>query len=305
MNLRNLYQESKKVSPTRSKSSPVGEPAELVEIMPNLKNNTITFVFECAGITEATNHLAFIEFRNTHFIPDEEFTGNEAYYYNIAHEGQLYWVKKHRTTNTVRVSCSCFTGDTQVLMADGSTKTFYELSQLNTFEVITNDGIKFTKAQAINCSIKKWNTRTIELTFEDNSRVKCTPDHIFFLADYRTKCKAENLLGKNVGTKSGMLKVTNIQEAGNADVYCLTVPEKGNFCLSNGCMVQNCSDYYFTFAWWNWLKGVNYAKKPIPYQRKTTTYPERNPEHYLGICKHIKALVEELFELDILEDRVK
>jgi len=310
MNIRTLYEGTKKLNPKRvSNPNPVGEPSEVVEVLPNLKNNTIVFVLESAGVTEATNHLSFIEFRNTKFIPDEEFTGDENQYYSVAHEGKLYWVKKHRTTNTVRVNCSCFTGDTEVLLADGSTKTFEELSQLDTFEIITHDGTGFKRAQAGNCFIRQWNVPIIELTFEDNSKIKCTPDHIFFLADYLTKCQAKDLLNKNVGTNNGMLKVINIRELENSDVYCLTVPDIGRFCLANGCLVQNCSDQYFTFAYPNWKKGVGYGKKPLEYRRKTPPPPigrkYRNPYNYVGCCKHIQELITQLFELDVLEDRIR
>lgn len=34
----------------------------------------------------------------------------------------------------------------------------------------------------------------------------------------------------------------NVSEAGCEDVYCLTVPDTGNFELANGMIVSNCAD---------------------------------------------------------------
>jgi hypothetical protein len=34
----------------------------------------------------------------------------------------------------------------------------------------------------------------------------------------------------------------SVVEAGKADVYCLTVPDTGNFALANGVVVANCAD---------------------------------------------------------------
>jgi hypothetical protein len=34
----------------------------------------------------------------------------------------------------------------------------------------------------------------------------------------------------------------SVKDAGRADVYCLTVPDTGNFVLANGAIVSNCGD---------------------------------------------------------------
>ena len=64
------------------------------------------------------------------------------------------------------------------------------------------------------------------------------------------------------------------------------------------CQVRcTCDDYYFTFWKWNSDKGSHYGSDMPPYVRKTDYYPERNPGHIPGACKHIFGL------LDILSGR--
>ena len=38
------------------------------------------------------------------------------------------------------------------------------------------------------------------------------------------------------------LACLRIEQAGRADVYCLTVPDTGNFVLAGGHIVSNCAD---------------------------------------------------------------
>ena len=47
----------------------------------------------------------------------------------------------------------------------------------------------------------------------------------------------------------GELRVTKINDAGTADVYCLTVPSLGCFALPNGCIVSNCDAFSYFAAY--------------------------------------------------------
>jgi hypothetical protein len=49
----------------------------------------------------------------------------------------------------------------------------------------------------------------------------------------------------------------------------------------------SCADEFFTWAIWKYNAGCLYGPRPKPYIRKTTTYPERNPQHLIGCCKHV------------------
>jgi len=67
--------------------------------------------------------------------------------------------------------------------------------------------------------------------------------------------------------------------------------EKPDFYI-RPCRVRcTCLDYYFTFSYWNWMKGAQFGGKPRPYIRKSRRKP-RNPNHYPGFCKHIYNSLE-------------
>lgn len=61
------------------------------------------------------------------------------------------------------------------------------------------------------------------------------------------------------------------------------------------CLVRcSCEDYYFTFSYYNYLRGIQFGGRARPYVRKTRTYPPRNPRGFLGICKHISQFAQML-----------
>lgn len=91
-------------------------------------------------------------------------------------------------------------------------------------------------------------------------------------------------------------KIMKIERIENAPTYCITVEGLGNFVVStpdkdstlfSGVVVRNCKDYYFTGSYWNFRNGCQWGPPAKPYIRKTTTYPERNPQHVPFMCKHI------------------
>jgi hypothetical protein len=48
-----------------------------------------------------------------------------------------------------------------------------------------------------------------------------------------------------------------------------------------------CTDYRFTWFYYNKKSGAHTGKDFPAYKRQTSTYPERNPYHVPGACKHI------------------
>lgn len=63
----------------------------------------------------------------------------------------------------------------------------------------------------------------------------------------------------------------------------------------SSCQLRcQCPDFYFTWQYYDKqvkaLAGSPFKK----YTRKTTTYPERNPDHLPGYCKHIEGFVKKL-----------
>ena len=91
-------------------------------------------------------------------------------------------------------------------------------------------------------------------------------------------------------------KVVKIEKIGTGDVYCLTAEYNGNFVvkcndgdynINSGVVVENCKDFFFSFAFYNYNAGCLYGPRPKMYKRLTTTRPPRNPAGIIGVCKHI------------------
>lgn len=91
------------------------------------------------------------------------------------------------------------------------------------------------------------------------------------------------------------------------DVYCLTVEGLGNFAIQTNkgnIIVENCADYYWTFAWANYMNKVHYGPKP-PIYMNTYLRGEavRNPKNVSGCCKHLVMLLSILMQEDLINSR--
>src|SRR5207244_5088896 len=81
-------------------------------------------------------------------------------------------------------------------------------------------------------------------TLDNGERIRCTPDHEFMLRD-GSFARADQLAAdaslKPRETNRYNHKVVSVEPIREReDVYCLTVPEYGNFALSAGVFVHNC-----------------------------------------------------------------
>lgn len=139
----------------------------------------------------------------------------------------------------------CFTGDTKVALADGTSASFEELiarsEQGETFRgyaVNSNNHVIMT--ELINPR-KIGHEAVIEVVFNNDKTIRCTPDHEFLLSD-RTLIEAKDLSPETkLYPFIENYKVKEIREvSGTHDVYCLTSPDHGNFALENGIFVKNC-----------------------------------------------------------------
>jgi hypothetical protein len=63
----------------------------------------------------------------------------------------------------------------------------------------------------------------------------------------------------------------------------------------------SCRDFYFTFARWDYYNNSLYGRNRKIYVRKTTTYPERNPDHIPGMCKHLINFLDVLANQNLIE----
>ena len=105
-----------------------------------------------------------------------------AYTYNES--GRIFYMENGIDVNSfVRVSCSCFTGDTNVILGDGSYVPLKDLVGKTNFEVLSYNQFsgKFEKATALSCELKKRNANLIKIILDDGNEIKVTPDHRFLL----------------------------------------------------------------------------------------------------------------------------
>lgn len=159
----------------------------------------------------------------------------------------------------------CFSGDTRVALADGTSPTLedmarraddgelfwgYSISQFGQVSISQLQAPRFIGRDAL-----------LELTLDNQKTIHCTPDHEMILRDgsliqahelragdslmplYRQSICGNELVYQpcqdSVNRRNH--KVVSIREqSGDHDVYCLTVPEAGNFALDAGVFVSNC-----------------------------------------------------------------
>ncbi|MFL6231214.1 MAG: RtcB family protein [Pyrinomonadaceae bacterium] len=163
----------------------------------------------------------------------------------------------------------CFTADTLVPTADGNSYRIAELAErgeeICVYSISPDQKIAVAKAMA-----KKTRTDAplVKVTLDNGREVLCTPDHEFMLRDgsYRQasmlaagtslmpfepcveqdcKVSVEHLIigaAHKVHWQDGFNhKVASVESVERReDVYCLTVPEYGNFALDAGVFVHNC-----------------------------------------------------------------
>ncbi len=91
----------------------------------------------------------------------------------------------------------CFSGDTEIALADGRNLSFCDLVQeykkgKRNFCYTRNAGGSIEITEILNPRLTKKNAKTIRITLDNGAQVICTPDHLFQLPDgnYRS---AENL----------------------------------------------------------------------------------------------------------------
>jgi len=98
----------------------------------------------------------------------------------LCHFYNLYRINSLRYPQLVM---GCFSADTKVLLPDMSSKTFKELvdSNVKELDILSYNKLnsKFIITKAINPRVTKSVNKILELTFEDNYKVRCTEDHKF------------------------------------------------------------------------------------------------------------------------------
>jgi ribonucleotide reductase alpha subunit len=184
---------------------------------------------------------------------------------------------------TIHASNLCFTGDTVVAIADGTNgKTIKELAEFSQGKIkfpvyCATDKLQKNKIGKTNGGIinnYNWKTeiknavafktgtkKVIEITLSNGDKFKCTPNHKLSLKN-GGYVEAQNSLNSELESfftfteKNNNLKglyVIDIQDAGEEDVYDLTVEDNHNFYIitstederyenCQGVLVHNCSE---------------------------------------------------------------
>lgn len=175
--------------------------------------------------------------------------------------GSVIATKEAIIPAAVGVDIGCFTGDTQVPLVDGKSYAIEELAK-NSQEFLvyscTNTGrVMAAKATA---KLTRNNAQLIKVVLDNGEEIKCTPDHQFMLrngeyqeAQYLTTgTSLMPFYSQTDKDGSKFIPQREIQHGYNhkvvaviplvekQDVYCLTVPEYGNFALTAGVFVHNC-----------------------------------------------------------------
>ena len=149
----------------------------------------------------------------------------------------------------------CFTGDTQILLADGRKVTMEELVRdyaEATFEVYSVDEHgKSVVGTAYAPRLTRKKADIVEVVFQDGSRVRCTPDHPFLTVN-GDKLEWVNARDLQQGTRckcyiEGVVQIVDAvyEQLFKEDVYDLTVDTVHNFALANGVIVHNCCGHDF------------------------------------------------------------
>jgi tRNA-splicing ligase RtcB len=160
----------------------------------------------------------------------------------------------------------CFTADTLVPVADGSSRPIGELAESGG-EILVYALSAEQKVVVAKATAKRTRTDAplVKVTLDNGREITCTPDHEFMLRDggYRQARElrpqtslmpfyqqdgSETLavwarldFGDRQIAHGYNHKVASVEPlAERADVYCLTVPGYGNFALDAGVFVHNC-----------------------------------------------------------------
>lgn len=121
------------------------------------------------------------------------------------------------------VRCTCFTGDTLVILADGKSVPISSLVGKQNFYVYSYDLIaqRYVMARGENCEIKEKNAEILEVTLDNGQKIKCTPDHKFLLRDGKTYVEARDLksgdslmaLYRRIGNERGVKEYEQVLQS--------------------------------------------------------------------------------------------
>jgi tRNA-splicing ligase RtcB len=176
----------------------------------------------------------------------------------------------------------CFSGDTRVPTIDGKFPTMKELCDAGEFMVWSvdkNQNIVPAKATA---NLTRRNMPLTKVTLDNRREIFATADHEFMLRDGSYKRVDQLEVGESLmpfglhnhrkwqhGYNHKVLLIETTARV--EDVFCLTVPEFGNFALDAGVFVHNC--------------GMMSASSDIPAEAAT---PDKRLQFNLEVMQRVE-----------------
>ena len=182
------------------------------------------------------------------FTTQELFqTGKEALYYGInALSNNLIMVDRKLLKNPnglILGTPGCFTGDTRVCYADGSSVSLAELVEKGADYVMVKaydeETHKIVNAIARDIRIEKYVDELRQITLADGSMFRCTGTHLILDAkgDY---VEAANIqAGQQLSGGHTVIRAETLELPERIPVYDMSVPHRLNFVLENGIIAHN------------------------------------------------------------------
>ena len=187
--------------------------------------------------------------------------------------------KYHTSKVSGRINASnpCFSGETEVALADGRNVSFKQLveedalGKINFCYTVKGDGT-IDINRIINPRVTKENAQVIKVILDNDKEIICTPDHKFmlrngtykeahnlaiqdslmplykellptFIFEDSSKYNINNIVSSPLAINHKIKKIEKLNN--RIDVYDLEVPGTHNFALASGVFVHNCSEYMF------------------------------------------------------------
>ncbi len=129
-----------------------------------------------------TSYLTYVMFNNVDFQDERD----DAHDIPVEADGKVkYAAPPDLRKNTIRLKCSCFTGDTLIPLADGYSVPIKDLVGKKEFFVYSFDKEtnKIAIGKGYNCGIKENNAEIWEVKLDNGNVIRCTGDHKFLLKD--------------------------------------------------------------------------------------------------------------------------
>ena len=182
------------------------------------------------------------------FTTQELFqTGKEALYYGInALSNNLIMVDRKLLKNPnglILGTPGCFTGDTRVCYADGSSVSLAELVEQGADYVMVKaydeETHKIVNAIARDIRIEKYVDELRQITLADGSMFRCTGTHLILDAKDNYVEAANIQAGQQLSGGHTVIRAETLELPERIPVYDMSVPHRLNFVLENGIIAHN------------------------------------------------------------------